>query len=119
MDQPCYRARNDQYERQADILRDQRLRPASAVEVHFAQRNDLHGQMPNPSAHRVEKTFDYEFDDRHRAIKPNEKGQRPEPAAADVRFVCGPTGWLRFAAPGWFGAVSPLRSSPAIRLSQA
>jgi hypothetical protein len=28
----------------------------------------------------------------------NDRSQRPEPAAADVRFVCGVTGWLRFAA---------------------
>jgi hypothetical protein len=30
---------------------------------------------------------------------PNDQGQQLEPAAADVRFVGGPPGWLRFAEP--------------------
>src|SRR5438874_970329 len=32
-------------------------------------------------------------------LPPNEKGQRLEPAADDVRFVSERIGWLRFAAP--------------------
>jgi hypothetical protein len=35
----------------------------------------------------------------HVISEPNEKGQRPEPAATDVPFVCGPSGWLRLDAP--------------------
>ena len=32
---------------------------------------------------------------------PNDKGQRPEPAAKDVRLASDSLGWLRFRSTGW------------------